>query len=343
MADMALTGKACGLQVFGQRQQRTEHRVNILAPAQRLSPMSDPTPPTIDPVAAQRWERGAHVQSPWLHEEVGRRMVQRLDCIKSTPPRWVHWHAGRGGWQTQTLLQQRYPQAHCTVLETSPRALSQARQVLRTPWWQPGQWFKPRVDVVNQLATPVQLVWSNMALHMAANPQQLMRQWLAALDVDGFLMFSCLGPDTLKELRALYQRLNWPAPAHDFTDMHDWGDLLISVGFAEPVLDVERIVLSFETPERLLQELRGLGRNLHPARFPALRARQWHRQLLQALGQQPLQLTFEVVYGHAVKPRPKPGRAADQISLADLRRALAQGRAAVTGGQGTAAQELNHE
>ena len=43
----------------------------------------------------------------------------------------------------------------------------------------------------------------------------------------------------------------------------DWGDMLASNGFAEPVMDMERITLTFETPERLLQELRGLGRNLH--------------------------------------------------------------------------------
>jgi malonyl-CoA O-methyltransferase len=61
-------------------------------------------------------------------------------------------------------------------------------------------------------------------------------------------MFSCLGPDTLRELRALYAALGWPPPAHEFTDMHDWGDMLVASGFAEPVMDMERITLSFATP-----------------------------------------------------------------------------------------------
>jgi malonyl-CoA O-methyltransferase len=115
-------------------------------------------------------------------------------------------------------------------------------------------------------------------------------------------MFSCLGPDTLMELRTLYRSLNWPAPSHEFTDMHDWGDMLLSAGFAEPVMDMERITLTFATPERLLQELRGLGRNLRLGRFAGLRGRRWHRQLLDGLAQAPLQLTFEVIYGHAFKP-----------------------------------------
>jgi len=142
-------------------------------------------------------------------------------------------------------------------------------------------------------------------------------------------MFSCLGPDTLKELQTLYKTLGWPAPAHEFTDMHDWGDMLVGAGFAEPVMDMERITLTFETPERLLQELRGLGRNLHVARFAGLRGRGWHQQLLKALAQQPLQLTFEVIYGHAFKPTPRLAVAAhSEISLSDMRAALARGRTA---------------
>jgi len=165
---------------------------------------------------------------------------------------------------------------------------------------------------------------------MAADPQALIQRWHKALAVDGFLMFSCFGPDTLRELRALYQSLGWPAPAHEFTDMHDWGDMLVAAGFAEPVMDMERIELTFETPQRLLQELRELGRNLHPARFAGLRGRAWHEELLAALrgladpahdGR--LKLTFEVIYGHAFRP---PGRIAvegeTRFSVEDLRLSL---------------------
>ncbi len=124
-------------------------------------------------------------------------------------------------------------------------------------------------------------------------------------------MFSCLGPDTLRELRGLYTALGWPPPGHEFTDMHDWGDMLVHSGFAEPVMDMERITLAFDTPERLLQELRELGANLHPARFPALRGRHWRQELERALDQHlrgpdgQLALTFEVIYGHALKPLPR--------------------------------------
>ncbi|WP_296355416.1 biotin synthase, partial [Ramlibacter sp.] len=196
------------------------------------------------------------------------------------------------------------------------------------PWWQ-------RIGRAAQEAVPAvpdgaaQMLWANMALHMAADPQALIGQWHRALATDGFLMFSCLGPDTLRELRAVYAALGWPPPAHEFTDMHDWGDMLVESGFAEPVMDMERITLTFETPARLLAELRELGANLHAGRFAALRGRRWRTALESALDTQlrgadgRLALTFEVIYGHALKPAPRL-RVAEQsaMSLADMRAML---------------------
>ena len=89
--------------------------------------------------------------------------------------------------------------------------------------------------------------------------------------------------------------------------------MLVHAGFAEPVMDMERITLTWETPQRLLEELRELGANLHPARFPALRGARWKQRLLDELARalrQPdgrLALTFEIIYGHAVKPAPRSG------------------------------------
>ncbi|MDP3311259.1 MAG: biotin synthase, partial [Polaromonas sp.] len=133
-------------------------------------------------------------------------------------------------------------------------------------------------------------------------------------------------------LRDIYAALGWPPAGHQLTDMHDWGDMLVQAGFAEPVMDMERITLTFETPERLLQELRELGRNFHPLRFPALRSRAWKARLLRALeAQLPRQadgrlvLTFEIIYGHAMKAQPKVKVSAKSaVSVADMR-AMLQG------------------
>ena len=105
--------------------------------------------------------------------------------------------------------------------------------------------------------------------------------------------------------------------------------MLVGAGFAEPVMDMERITLTWNSPVKLLAELAELGSNLHPQRFPALRGRRWRSELENALvaglggvdGR--LALTFEVIYGHALKPAPRvrvSGQSA--VSLQDMRTLL---------------------
>ncbi|GAB3651165.1 class I SAM-dependent methyltransferase [Ramlibacter alkalitolerans] len=293
---------------------------------------SSERPPTIDPVAAARWERAAPAASPWLHEEVGRRMQERLEWIKRAPQAWTDWEPVRGGLEAHALVAQRYPQARAHVVETVAERAAVARERLGKPWWKRIA-GGGAVEIGAVPAGGAQMLWSNMGLHTAADPQTMLRQWHEALAVDGFLMFSCLGPDTLRELRSLYAALGWPPPGHEFTDMHDWGDMLVHGGFAEPVMDMERITLAFDTPERLLAELRELGANLHPARFPALRGRAWQARLQQELAQHlrgadgKLTLTFEIIYGHAIKPLPRARMGEESaVPLSDMRTMLRGGR-----------------
>lgn len=184
--------------------------------------------------------------------------------------------------------------------------------------------------------TRVDMLWANMVLHLEPQPQRLLRRWNTHINEQGFLMFSCLGPDTLRELRAVYSRHGWPLPHHPYTDMHDWGDMLVHSGFAEPVMDMERLTLTYSGAEALLNDLRGLGRNLHAGRAPSLRSRHWRHRLTEALdaglprdADGRLQLTVEVVYGHAFKapPRPAKGPAGETtVAMDDMRAMLRAGR-----------------
>ncbi|MGI9132904.1 MAG: biotin synthase [Rhodoferax sp.] len=290
-------------------------------------------PPTIDPIAAQRWAQRVVAPSAWLHEEVARRMQERLRLITLQPRNWVHWEPLRGGLQAQALLGQCYPDSTCYVLQTQA-AQGLLRSHLQAPWWKVQRWRGPKLRFAKP-PQPVQMLWANMALHMEADPQAVLAQWHELLASDGFVMFSCLGPDTLRELRAAYAAQGWPPASHEFTDMHDWGDMLLQAGFAEPVMDVERVTLTFATPQRLLVELRELGRNLHPQRFAGLRGRAWLAQLHGALdrlvtcsgAEVALPLSFEIIYGHAFKPPARMQvRPLSTLSLQDMRAALARGK-----------------
>ncbi len=314
------------------RDQRAwKHPVNILAyfPGAIACMTTTSRPPTLDPPAVSRWQRMAPLASPWLHEEVARRMQDRLQWIKLQPQAWAHWGALRGGLQAHAQLAGLYPNSTCFIAEAHTERAQTATKNIAKPWWKPSQWraASPRFEAPPPAS--VDMLWANMALHESADPQALLAEWHQALKVNGFLMFSCLGPDTARELRALYAQLGWPPAGHELTDMHDWGDMLVQTGFAEPVMDMERITLTYETPTRLLQELAELGRNFHPERFAALRGRQWKARLERELAAHltgadgRLSLTIEVIYGHALKVAPKiKVSPLSAVSVADMRRML---------------------
>jgi malonyl-CoA O-methyltransferase len=142
-------------------------------------------------------------------------------------------------------------------------------------------------------------------------------------------MFSTLGPDTLRELRTAWARADSggeAARAHvlDFVDMHDFGDMLVASGFEIPVMDMETLTITYQSPESLLADVRRWGAmpldtahgdgagagGAAPERTRGLTSRGAYRRLLDALESQrradgTIPLTFEVVYGHAWKAVPR--------------------------------------
>jgi len=121
---------------------------------------------------------------------------------------------------------------------------------------------------------------------------------------EGLLMFSTLGPDTLKELRAAAGERR----VHAFIDMHDLGDMLVACGFSAPVMDMEMLTLAYPDADALLRDLRASGQTSARADRPrGLAGRCFGAGLRAALGAAP-RASFEVVYGHAWKGAPKASR-----------------------------------
>jgi malonyl-CoA O-methyltransferase len=296
-------------------------------------------PPSLDPIAARRWAtlalgskpfKPSSITSPWLHEEVARRMEERLTFIRMQPRSWVCWNPLRAGLNVLTLLRKRYPQAIGHLYADRVAEVDWVQSSNRAPWWKPASWFQAQLKTLPLKSHSIDMVWANMLLHQAADPETLLAEWHRVLAVDGFLMFSCLGPDTLQELRAVYAQKGWPMPSHEFTDMHDWGDMLVHAGFAEPVMDMEKISLTYVNSEKLVEDLRKLGRNFHVSRFAGLRGKNWYQDFQKAIlslaqndAEGRLVLTFEVVYGHALKPQPRiKVDSQSRIGLDDMRQML---------------------
>jgi malonyl-CoA O-methyltransferase len=294
----------------------------------RMSPSASRNERSIDAAAvAHAVGRLARLPQPaWLHTEVARRMAERLALIRLQPERLMEWWPGLGG--AGELLAEAYPRAQRIWVEPSAAWLGQSAAG-QPAWWQPRRWTRRAPEVVHEdqavQHAGVQLLWANMMLHAAVDPPALMARWHRLLDVDGFVMFSCLGPDTLRELRPVYAHHGWGPPQADFVDMHDLGDMLVHAGFADPVMDQETLRLTWADPGALLAEVRQWGGNVAERRHAGLRTPRWRARLataLQALAdsQGRLPLTLEVVYGHAFKAPPRIAmRSESTVSLEDMR------------------------
>ena len=278
-------------------------------------------------------------EAPWLHQEAGRRLAAKLAPIRLMPADWIEWSAFLGGGGDE--VRSHYPDATAWIVEPLPalreRSLALLSQRTGRSWR--ALWRKPAVQVWTPADTQgapwrpegAHMLWANMTLHTQADLPAMMADWSRQLRVDGFLMCSGLGPDTARELRDVYREMGWPLPTIDFIDMHDIGDELVRAGFADPVMDMERLTLTWSTPEAMLAELRTWGGNVAVGRFAGLRTPRWRERLLNILKERLMRpdgrlgLTVELIYGHAVKPQPRARIAPEtRVSLDDMRRMVRQ-------------------
>ena len=264
--------------------------------------------------------------SAFLRREVAGRMHERLSLIKLASRRVLDAGCGEGA--DLPLLQQRFAAAEVLGLDAAPAMLASARMAAQARQPMLQRWLGKALaasrndqllcgDFANLPLAPATLdaVWSNLALHWHPQPDLVLSEWQRVLRVQGLLMFSCFGPDTFGQLRNAMRAAGLPHAVLPFVDMHDLGDMLVGAGFATPVMDMEKITVTYRTTQQLLADVRAFGGNPLFSRQKSLRGRLVWQALQQALEgmRNPdgvIPLSFEIIYGHAFKPQPKtPGEA----------------------------------
>lgn len=249
-----------------------------------------------------------------LAREVSRRMSERLDYIRITPSRILDLGCGPGA--DLPSFAQRYPGIPRVAIDSAPAMLAQARGEtgLLKRLMRFGKPAEPDFICADATALPlarssVSLVWSNLMLQWLHDPLPALKEAHRVLEVGGMVMFSTLGPDTLKELRASLP----PSDAehlHRFIDMHDLGDALVKAGFADPVMDMDMITVTYAGLDDLLNALRTSGSTNASTSRPRGLVGKGHWQHLRSHYEKlrkndRLPVTVEVVYGHAWKAEPK--------------------------------------
>lgn len=246
-----------------------------------------------------------------LQREIGDRMLERLDYIRLSPKRVLDLGCGTGA--SLAGLARRYPAAGIIGLDLTPPMLSCAAD--REPIWR-RLLGRPSAALVcaDARALPiasdsVDLVWSNLMLQWVADADRVFAEAWRVLRPGGLLMFSSFGPDTLTELRQAFAGSGRPA-VNRFADMHDLGDALVGARFADPVMDIERLQLTYAGFEDVLRDLKAIGATHLDGRAGGglggrgrlAVARTAYEAERRSDGRLPA--TFEVVYGHGWKVAP---------------------------------------
>jgi len=283
-----------------------------------------PDPREVDPRAVRRaFGRAAatYDAAAALQREVAARMAARLDVVKIVPA--VVLDAGCGTGEATLELAARYAGARVVGMDIALPMLMAARhraqrsgsvlhRLLR-PMLATSRDAVPRfvggdVNALPMRGVCVDVVWSNLVLQWVNDVPRAFAEFRRVLTVGGLLSFTTFGPDTLKELRGAFG--DGHTHVNRFADMHDLGDMLVHAGFADPVMDMEYVTLTYESPRALLEELKALGAtNATRGRPRGLMGRRRLARVEQALeklrrdGRIPA--TFEVVYGHAWKGEPR--------------------------------------
>ncbi|MCB1886908.1 MAG: methyltransferase domain-containing protein [Rhodocyclaceae bacterium] len=275
--------------------------------------MADPAPYRIDADAVRRhYARRAGTAPAYdaVAREVASRMLERFDYIRFEPATILDLGCGHG--PDRSALGSRFAGARIVGADAAlPPLLAQRPPGAGLLKRLVGRGRGPELVGADARALPFtrasfDMVWSNLMLQWLDDPAPAVAEMHRCLRVDGLLMFSALGPDSLKELRAALPE----SRVHRFIDMHDLGDVLVKAGFGDPVMDMQVVTVTYATVDSLLADLRlGGHANARADRPRGLRGRrsgQVDRERIEAGRREgSLPLTLELVFGHAWKVPPR--------------------------------------
>jgi len=241
-----------------------------------------------------------------LQKEVANRLVERLELVQLKPD--VILDVGSGTGFCSQLLAQRYKKASLVSLDLSYKMLFQTRKKegffkrLKSP----HTYVCADAERLPLADESTDMIVSSLALQWC-DLESVFAGFRHTLKPGGLLMFSTMGPDTLKELRYAWSKADGHAHVSAFIDMHDVGDALMRAGFSDPVMDVETITVTYPTVKKLMQDLKAIGsRNALVGRAKGLTGKQRLTKMIEAYEQLRkdgvLPATYEVVYGHAWVP-----------------------------------------
>ena len=245
---------------------------------------------------------GSYDEHAVLQHEVRTRLLERLDYQQFDPFRVVDMGCGTG--QGSRALKSRYPRAEVIALDWATGMLRDARG---EPRESAAAALCADMQAMPLASRSVDLVFSNLAAQWSPDPERLFTEIRRVLRPGGLLLFSTFGVDTLKELRAAWAEVDDDPHVSEFVDIQDLGDLLMALGYAEPVLDMEMLTLDYPDVMALMRDLKAIGaHNAVSGRRVRMTGKARLRRMLDAYEQfradDRYPSSWEVIYGAAFAP-----------------------------------------
>jgi len=252
----------------------------------------------------------------FIHDEARNRMLERVALLRAEPKLVLDLGCATG--RGANALAARYPGARIVALDSSRAMLRAAAATAASSVVVVGG------DAERLPLQPhcVDLLFANLVLPWC-RPDVVFGEVARVLTAGGAVSFATLGPDSLKEVREAFAGVDDRIHVHAAFDMHDLGDLAVRAGLAEPVLDVDRLNVTYADVAALARDLRAVGGvNVAPGRRRVLTGRgRWQsfeRYLTPKAGGR-LSVTVELILGQAFGPGPtrrrRPAEAPSEVTI----------------------------
>jgi len=249
----------------------------------------------------RRFDRAApgFDSADFVHEVARNGLIARLQPMLVEPRTVIDLGAAAGA--GSRLLTRQFRRAHVIAIDLSNEMLKRVRH--NRSWFSKISAVQADARAMPVVEQSVDLVFANLLLPWIDDIAVLFREVSRVLRKDGLFLFSTLGPDSLIELRRAWQSVDTHAHVNRFLDMHDIGDALIAAGLRDPVLDVDRLALTYSSIEGLFHDLTAVGaRNSLAERNPTLvsraRFQMMRARLEDGIADSRLALELELVFAH---------------------------------------------
>lgn len=234
--------------------------------------------------------------------ELAKRMIERLDYIKLMPDMVLDCGSGLGF--DRILLREFYPKSSIIGLDNSIELLKLVKHdnnpsLIKKLLSKSCKSFALNADaysipIKNQ---SIDFVYSNQLVPYLSDLVKFFKEVRRVTKIGSAFFVSGLGVDSFKELREL------GLSTFRFPDMHDIGDMLIEVGFTNPVVDTEYITLEYDNLSILLQEIKiiscGASNDISLRKYLG---KDKYKSIKDKLNR-PIRLTLEIFVAHGWKDK----------------------------------------